>query len=178
MIWIYFKLTHSERKSSVDLVLPLPSKHSLPRNQWVSFEEWFQRFDVLWVWDILWPAPQELWGKAISEGLLGREATGLLKQSWHKPEKWQDFKGTELLWEFSGIDLTHPLGYMRILRCHVMWVLFQQKKDDKFGQSICSSHHFNIHKTNGTICTEKSIPFLHLSLLEGHLGSYLQLYLW
>lgn len=135
---------------------------------------------VLMILDSLWAAPQALCGKTHSEGLLGKEATGLfmLKHSWHKTKEWQDFKCTELLWDCSGIDMTHPLGYLRILRCGVTRVLFQQEKDAAFGQNNCSLHQFNVHKTNCITCTEKSSPFLHLSLLEGHLGPHLQLYFW
>lgn len=45
----------------------------------------------------------------------------------------------------SHIDTAHPLGYLWILRCAVMWVLFQQEKDAAFGQKPFFTHQFSVH---------------------------------
>ena len=174
--WVSLKLAIFERKSSVDLVDP--PKHSSPWSQTVFFGSVIIEFNSLWLLKSLWAAAQ--CGEAHSEELLGKEATGLFmwKHSWHKTKEWQDFKGMELLWDCSGIDMMHPLGYLWILQCGVMRVLFQQEKDAAFGQNKCSLHQFNVHKANCITCTEKASPFLHLALLEGYLGPHLQLYLW
>lgn len=45
----------------------------------------------------------------------------------------------------SHIDMAHPLGYLWILRCVVMWVLFQQEKDAAFGRKTFFTYEFSVH---------------------------------